>query len=285
MEPSPMDAALDPASREFYCRALDHLQSEIPFLVGGAYSFARHTGIERHTKDFDIFVLPADAERVLAAMIDAGYRTRLAFPHWLGKVYSGDNCLDVIFGSGNGVARVDAGWFAHAVEGRVLDRDVLLCPVEETIWSKSFIMERERFDGADIAHLIRAAGSVLDWERLVERFAGHWRVLLMHLVLFGFVYPSERDAVPNHVLQELTDRLRHESNTPPAPGQLCQGTLISRSQYLVDIEHWGYDDARLASGAMSPADVDLWTEAIGSDAPTEATRPTLECPVVEAKSA
>ena len=37
----------------------------------------------------------------------------------------------------------------------VLDKEVKLCPPEEIIWSKSFIMERERFDGADINHLLR----------------------------------------------------------------------------------------------------------------------------------
>src|SRR5207253_3092084 len=152
--------------------------ASIPYLVGGAYSFARHTGIVRHTKDFDIFVRPADAARALAAFEAAGYGIELRFPHWIGKAYSGDNCIDVIFSSGNGVARVDDEWFAHAVEGQVLDTAVLLCPVEETIWSKSFVMERERFDGADIAHLIRTSGPIMNWQRLLTRFDTHWRILL-----------------------------------------------------------------------------------------------------------
>ncbi len=58
------------------------------------------------------------------------------------------------------------------------------------IWSKAFIMERERYDGADIAHLILACGRDLDWRRLLGRFGRRWRVLLSHLVLFGFVYPG-----------------------------------------------------------------------------------------------
>ena len=31
-----------------------------------------------------------------------------------------------------------------------------LIPAEEMIWSKAFIMERERYDGADVAHILRA---------------------------------------------------------------------------------------------------------------------------------
>ena len=61
-------------------------------------------------------------------------------------------------------------------------------------------MERERYDGADVAHLLRAHGDRLDWPRLLRRFGPHWRVLLSHLVLFGFIYPGERALVPAWVM-------------------------------------------------------------------------------------
>jgi hypothetical protein len=267
-------ATLDPVSRDFYQSAVRYLQEgSIPFLVGGAYSFARYTGLERHTKDFDIFVRPADCQRVLRTLSGAGYGVELTFPHWLGKAYSGDNCIDVIFGSGNGIARVDDAWFEHAVQGRVFDMDVLLCPVEETIWSKAFVMERERFDGADIAHLIRGSGREIDWQRLLDRFGPHWRVLLSHLLMFGFIYPGERDVVADWVLEELTGRLRTETTTPPPPERICQGTILSRAQYLVDIEDWGYADARVVHGLMEEADIVRWTDAIATEQPTPATRP------------
>jgi hypothetical protein len=267
---------LDPVSRDFYQSAIRYLQkAAIPFLVGGAYSFARHTGLERHTKDFDIFVRPGDHERVLQTLAAAGYGVELTYPHWLGKAFSGENCIDVIFSSGNGIARVDDGWFVHAVEGRVFDTLVLLCPVEETIWSKSFVMERERFDGADIAHLIRGSGRDIHWQRLLDRFGPHWRVLLTHLVMFGFIYPGERDTIPAWVLDELMNRLRDETITPPPPDRICQGTILSRAQYLVDIEHWGYHDARVVAGHMEQPDIDLWTDAIATEQPTPATRPTF----------
>jgi Uncharacterised nucleotidyltransferase len=267
---------LDPVSRDFYQSALRYLQqADVPFLVGGAYSFAWHTGLERHTKDFDIFVRPGDFERVLRTLAEAGYSIERTFPHWLGKAYSGDNQLDVIFGSGNGAAHVDDGWFRHAIEGQVFDTAVLLCPVEETIWSKAFVMERERFDGADIAHLFRRAGRNLDWRRLLDRFGPWWRVLFAHLTLFQFIYPGERDTIPAWVMEDLASRLREETAGPPPDTRVCQGTLLSRAQYLVDIEHWGYYDARRSGEFMSQADIDVWTEAIATEQPTPATRPTF----------
>ncbi len=120
-------------------------------------------------------------------------------------------------------------------------------------------MERERFDGADIMHLLRARAD-LDWQRLLRRFGPHWRVLFSHLVLFGFVYPSERHRIPERVMSELIARLAGELGESGSTEQLCQGTLISRAQYLMDIEDWGYRDARLIpSGNMHDKDVSHWT--------------------------
>jgi hypothetical protein len=65
----------------------------------------------------------------------------------------------------------------YAEPAIVMGQPVRLCPAEETIWSKAFVMERERYDGADIAHLLRARAEMLDWRRLTRRFGRHWRVL------------------------------------------------------------------------------------------------------------
>jgi len=249
-----------------YRRALGELgERDVPFLIGGAYALAHHTGLARDTKDIDVFVRPEDCERTLGALSDAGFRTELTFPHWLGKGFAGEYFIDVVFGSGNGVCRVDAAWFEHATDAEVLGLAVRLCPAEELIWSKAFIQERERYDGADIAHLLRRCGQGLDWQRLLRRFGPHWRVLLGHLVLFGYIYPGERSAVPDWVLQELCGRVQKEGNRAPPAERLCQGTLLSREQYLVDIEQWGYADARLLpKGTMTEEAVSQWTGAIGN---------------------
>jgi hypothetical protein len=261
------DEILAPEAREFYCQTLDVLQrAGVEVLVGGAYAFARYTGIERHTKDFDIFVREADFERTLGALGNAGYTTDVAFSHWLGKAYCGEYFVDVIYGSGNGVARVDDQWFAHALPDHVFDVPVKLCPVEEIIWSKALIQERERFDGADVAHLILARGGQLDWQRLLRRFGPNWRVLFAHLVLFGYIYPSERERVPAWVLHELGRRLESALSAPSPTERVCRGTLLSRQQYLVDVEQWGFVDARnRADNPMTEDDIAAWTAGIAHD--------------------
>ena len=146
---------------------------------------------------------------------------------------------------------------------------VKVVPVEEKIWTKAFIMERERYDGADVAHLIHACAPRMDWARLLQRFGPHWRVLLSHLVLFGFIYPSDRSLVPQWLMDELTERLRVETRSVPPRGGHCAGTLLSREQYLPDVAHKGYEDVRLGPhSTMTHDDVAEWTAAI--DAPTPA---------------
>jgi hypothetical protein len=263
-------AGLSPETADFYRAALATLEAAgVPVLVGGAYAYARYTGIVRHTKDFDVFIKPGDFDRALDAMARKGWKTDRTFPHWLGKAYQGDDFVDLIFSSGNGVAKVDDLWFEHAVEETVLDRPARLVPAEEMIWSKSFIMERERFDGADVAHVLHSRAADLDWDRVLRRFEPHggWRVLLAHLILFGYIYPGDAQLIPGRVLSALAGRLSEPSN--PEDERVCRGPILSRSQFLVDTLQWGYVDARLRpEGNMSPEDVARWTIAAEKDGDT-----------------
>jgi hypothetical protein len=250
----------DPRKR-FYRRMLQELDAAgAPYLVGGAYALGPYTGVTRDTKDFDIFVRPEDLERVEAVLAAAGCEVERFAPFWLSKATLGEDFIDVIHSSGNGVATVDDLWFEHAGEAVVFGVPVRIVPAEEMLWSKAFIMERERFDGADVLHILHECASRLDWPRLVARFGeAHWRVLLAHLTLFGFVYPQRRAAIPDWVMAELTRRLRREQRQTPPRLAVCRGTLLSRSQYAIDVESWGYRDGRLApEGKMTREDIALW---------------------------
>jgi hypothetical protein len=259
--------AQDAAVAAFYRDVLLGLNAaSVPYLVGGTYAFNRYTGINRPTKDLDLFIRRSDFERVSEVFQAAGYRCELTFPHWLGKIHLDGNYIDLIFSSGNAVANVDDAWFEFAADAQVLGLPARISPIEEMIWSKAFIMEKERFDGADIAHLIYACSERIDWPRLLRRFGEHWRVLLSHLILFGFAYPANRDLVPVGMMDELIRRLSYETHAPPPHTDLCLGTLLSREQYLNDIHLQGLQDARVQPvGNMTPEDTASWTRAIADD--------------------
>jgi predicted nucleotidyltransferase len=281
-----LEEEVAPDTAAFYRRALQALgDAEIPFLVGGAFAHACFTGIRRSTKDLDLFIRRQDLERVQQVMQAEGWHTELTYPHWLAKVYAGEDFIDLIFNSGNGVTPVDDRWFEDNAWADVLGVPVRVANMEDGMLSKAFIMERERYDGADIAHLLQANAERIDWPRLVERFGANWRVLLAHLTLFGFIYPGERQRVPGWVMEHLMQKLQAEVAQAPAHDErVCAGTLISREQYLHDVEQLGYTDGRLTpASTMTESDVATWTAAIPSRqaaAAGAADAPAVAVPVV-----
>ena len=254
----------DAQSTEFYCSALDILQqASVEYLVGGAFALRTYTGIERYTKDLDLMMRPRDVDRAIDAFRHAGFRADYAFSHWLAKAHRGEYFLDIIYRAGNGLCEVDDLWFEHSRETEIFERPLRICPPEEIIWQKAYIMERERYDGADVAHLLRCCAAEMDWPRLLTRFGPDWRVLLGHLVLFGFIYPGERHLIPEHVLGDLLKRAGTERSESLNGTPICQGTLLSRAQYLPDVERWGFGDARTKErSSMTEKELEEWTNAI-----------------------
>lgn len=254
----------DIRAADVYRSVLWHLrEAGIPYLVGGTYALEHHAGLVRDTKDLDLFVRRADWSRVEETLAPHGVRCELVFTHWLGKARTDHHFIDLIFSGGNGLVDVDDDWLRHGVPSVILEVPVHLVAAEEMIWSKAFVMERERFDGADITHILRQSGTSIDWVRLIQRFETNAALLLSHLILFQFVYPAHRSNVPDWVLEELWQRSRRADGHFE---RLCRGTLISREQYLPDVEQWGYLDAReMPHGRMTRQQIQGWTAAIGKD--------------------
>lgn len=259
--PSPESAGA--AADDVHGDALSRLnESGVPYLVGGAYAFSSLTRITHSTKDLDVFVRRTDCRRLLDVLARGGWQTEMPFSHWLAKARRGPYSIDVIFSSGNGETPIDDMWLDNSLPADVCGVPVNLCPIEEAVWMKAFIMERERYDGADVAHLLRVTGAQLDWQRLLWRFGSRWPVLLSHLVLYGFIYPGERTCVPAWVVRELSARLTAEWEQLSSPAGVCRGGLLSRAQYAADFEDWHYLDARIYPlGKMTVDEVAAWTDA------------------------
>jgi hypothetical protein len=243
------------------------IEHDVPFLVGGTFAYTLFTGLVRPTKDLDIFVTREALPSALKVLEDAGFSTSTPFPHWLAKAWTPEVAIDLVFSSGNGVARVDQDWWTHAAEVNLFELPVRMCPIEELIWSKSFVMERERYDGADIAHLLRARGHAIDWARLRARYGPYQLVLASHLLLFHFIYSDAERLLPPGLLRDVLA----EAAPPPVPvagPPVCWGTLLSREQYLDDVSSIGYADARRVAATMTETELDVWTRAIAAERAT-----------------
>jgi hypothetical protein len=232
------------AEREVYRAALGALnRAGVPFVISGLYALYEYTGIYRQTKDLDIFVQPRHVVETAQVLRDEGFRPHLEQSHWLAKAMHGDKQIDIIFGTGNGLSFIDADWFEHSRAGILAGTPVRVAPPEELLWHRLFVSERHRSDVSDILHLILTRGDEFDWERLLDRVDEHWRLLLAQVHLFDFVYPGHRPRIPQWVRRRLYDAAEAAIDDVGDPA-VCQGTLISRFSYNIDVIEWGFRDLR-----------------------------------------
>jgi hypothetical protein len=246
-EPGGSDNAVAPVApagaEAFYARALTALTAiGVPFLLAGTYALSAYTGIERPTKDLDIFTKPGDFPRVLAHFQSLGHAVEIEDERWIGKLRDGAHFIDVIFACAAGTMPVTDSWFADAPMLDLFGARVAVVPPTELLAAKSFIQLRHRFDGPDVMHLILRQHARLDWRRLLELMEQHWEVLLAHVLTFRWIYPTERDHVPDWLIDELLERLRLQRALPLPRMKVCRGRMLSHIDYLPDVQKWGFAD-------------------------------------------
>lgn len=228
-----------PEARECYYEALDALlEPGIAFVVGGAFAVHTHTGIWRTTKDLDLLLTAGHLPEALNCLRSRRFDTYVKDPVWLAKARRGEYFVDLITGVGNGSLAVDETWIDRGVPETVLGIPCRVMAAEELIISKICVAYRERFDGADVVHLIRARGKTLDWARLLKLTGQHWELLFWSLVLFGYVYPAHTDDVPQHIWDDLTSWFADQVKNPRADAPF-RGSLVDPRMFAIDVNEWG----------------------------------------------
>lgn len=218
-------------------------ESEIPFLLSGTYALACYTGISRPTKDVDVFAKAGDSLRLLSFFKDRDFEVHIVDERWLARVVRGDLFVDIIFNMPTASVHVTDEWFEGAPEARLFDTSVRLVPPTQFVWSKIFVQDRYRYDGADVAHMILKRHEDIDWKRLLSSMELYWEVLLIALLNFRFIYPSERHLIPRWVINELLERLHAQLDMPSPEMKVCRGRIFSPRDYLIDIDEWGFSEA------------------------------------------
>ncbi|WP_240040606.1 MULTISPECIES: nucleotidyltransferase [Chitinophagaceae] len=229
-------------ARAFYEEALEGLaESGAQFMMGGGFALYQYTGIERDMKDLDVFCKPSEYPRILKHFASKGFETELTDVRWLAKVFDGPHYIDIIFNTVNNICTVDDTWYEHATECAFGNITVKVLPAEELVWCKIYVQNRERFDGSDVNHILLKWGKKLDWKRLLFRMDPHWHLLLMQILSFQFVYPSEfHEIIPRWLFEELMERAREQYDLPSPTEKVCRGPIIDQTQYQVDIKEWNY---------------------------------------------
>jgi hypothetical protein len=209
----------------------------IPYAVSGAFALRQHTGICRQTKDLDLFVTAANSAATLACLRQEGLKCDVIDPVWLAKARRGDYFVDLITGMSNGLIVVEDSWIERASPAVVYGVTTRVLAPEELVASKIFVARRERFDGADIAHVIYGTHCAFDWRREMELVGEHWEMLLWSLMLFRYVYPAQSHYVPAEIWCELLRRFEREIRDPD-PNAPFRGSLVDDNMFAIDVNEW-----------------------------------------------
>lgn len=232
-------------------------EHQVPYAVSGAFALYQHTGIARFTKDLDLFLTREDVQQALGLLSERNYVCEVCDPVWLSKAHRDEFYVDLITGMSNGVISVDRSWIERAQQALVLGVQTRVLAPEELIASKLFVTRRERFDGADIAHVIYGTKGKLDWQRILDIVGDHWEMLLWALILFRYVYPAHTKFVPFELWQDLLTRYMNLVSKDD-PKAKFRGSLIDENMFAIDIKEWGLDDVLSEYRARhSPKNVEL----------------------------
>ncbi len=209
----------------------------VPYAVSGAFALRQHTGICRQTKDLDLFVTAENCADALECLRQEGMECDVTDPVWLAKARRGEHFVDLITGMSNGLIVVEDSWIERARPAVVHDVTTRVLAPEELVASKIFVTRRERFDGADIAHVIYGTYRNFDWRREMELVGEHWEMLLWSLVLFRYVYPAQSHYVPAEIWRELLRRFDAEIRNPN-PEARFRGSLVDDNMFAIDVNEW-----------------------------------------------
>lgn len=243
MRPLPISSSTPPAFPEEQCAVFREVlellnDRHTPYVVSGAFALQKHTGISRDTKDLDLFLPQEYVVPVLRELAHRGFETAIADPVWLAKAHRGEYYVDLITGMSNAVVTVDLSWVERGSPWEIMGIPTRVLAAEELIASKIFVTRRERFDGADICHIIYAMQGKLEWKRILELVRHDWEIVLWSLLLYQYVYPAQRHYVPAALWNDLLDRMRHRIANPDSNARF-RGSLIDPMMFAIDVDEWG----------------------------------------------
>lgn len=209
--------------------------------VAGAYALRAHTGICRDTKDLDVFLTEKNAQLAIRHLRERGFECEVTDPVWLYKAWRKEYFVDLITGMSNAVLTVEDSWIERARPAVIEKVESRVLAAEELLVSKLFVTRRERFDGADIAHVIYGTRGQLDWQRILTLAGDSWEVLFWALILFHYVYPAHSDYVPRSLWTELLTRFQ-KTICHPNPKASFRGSLIDDKMFAIDVKDWGLEN-------------------------------------------
>jgi hypothetical protein len=201
-------SGISEAQWSVYRRAMQVVRDAgVPFLLGGGFALATFTGRWRDTKDIDFYILPRHRQTVIDALTKAGFKDyypRLRYDRgWIYRSIKSDVIVDIIWSMANRRARVDELWFKRSSPISIRGESLNVLPLEEFLWCKLYILQRDHCDWTDILNLLYAAGPRIDWHHLIERVEEDTALLRGLLSVYSWLCPKRAAQLPSQLWPRL----------------------------------------------------------------------------------
>jgi hypothetical protein len=182
-------------------------RANIRFLLGGGFALATYIGRWRNTKDIDFYIMHEDRDNAVAALTQAGFEDlfpRLPYDRkWIYRSTRGGVIVDIIWAMANQRAQTDELWFANAPAATVRGEALSVIPMEEFLWCKLYILQRDHCDWTDVFNLVHAVGTRLNWRHLLARLEEDWPLLKGMLTVYGWLCPKQAQRLPESLRKRL----------------------------------------------------------------------------------
>jgi hypothetical protein len=179
----------------------------VRFAVGGGLAFSALSGRWRNTKDVDLFLPPEDHEVAIEALFSVGftdYFEQIPYDRkWIFRGYKDRLILDLIWQMANYRAPVEPLWVSRGQPIELWGDRIQALAAEELIWTKLYILQRERCDWPDLLNLLYACGEGLDWPYLLSRLGEDVRLLAGVLSVYAWLEPEHAARLPGWLWPEL----------------------------------------------------------------------------------
>ena len=179
--------------------------SEARFLLGGGLAAWARGGPESN-HDLDLMVRPQDAQEVIEALAEAGFRIENPPEEWLYKAWDGDVLLDVIFEPSGGP--VDDAMFERAEELDVSAVTMQVMALEDVMVTKLLSMREHEVDYESVLEIARALREQIDWDEV-------WRRTSQSAYARAFFFLAEQLGILD---EQRANRSESDSSRVPSAG-------------------------------------------------------------------
>lgn len=207
-------------------------ERKLVFAIGGGPAQSEYSKRQRWTKDLDFFLKPTDVPAMKAIMEEQGIEDY--FEHeeydrsWIYRGIKDEVILDIIWTMPNHRMVVDDLWLTRGLQVQINDLRLRLLSPEELLWSKIYVMQRDRTDWPDLLNLIHTCAEELDWKHLCNRLGEDVLLLGGLLSVYKWMCPGGARRLPEWLWDEIRAADRDQQETG----------CVKERQFLLDTRDW-----------------------------------------------